>query len=78
MATYGSQHIDPAIESSDTFLEFYMNCKELLTKKRLESSDTGQLIEKNSDPAVRLAFCSRLDGFFIIKCFLFSLSLFNF
>ena len=34
-STYGAQHIDPAIESSDLFVEFYLNCKDLLTKKRL-------------------------------------------
>jgi len=62
-SSYGSQHIDPDVVSNKTaLLEFYLNCKELLTKKRLDGGGVGQLIENSGDPSVRLAFSSRLDS----------------
>jgi hypothetical protein len=61
---YGLHHIDPskAAAADGMFAEFIVNSKGLLTKKAFAARETTDSKKENSnDPAVRLAFSSRLD-----------------
>lgn len=61
---YGTHHIDPKkCESKGGLLaEFILNSKGLLTKKAFQASNEIDCKKENSnDPAVRLAFATRLD-----------------
>jgi len=63
---YGLQHIDPTAHGHGLmhplFVDLVLNCKELLTKKKLESGGAETLVQNSSDPNVRVAFASRLDS----------------
>ena len=64
---YGTHNIDPlkaaSPEGQGLFAEFVMNSKGLLTRKLLQTTDDVDVKkEKSNDPAVRLAFASKLDS----------------
>jgi hypothetical protein len=65
---YGVHHIDPNIlNNSDTasfsvLADFVAANKELLKPKILKDGLSSGLLEKSCDPAVRLAFSSKLDS----------------
>ena len=63
---YGTQHIDPikCVGGAQwLFAEFVLNSKGLLTRKLLEAAEDIHSKKNNSnDPAVRMAFASRLDS----------------
>ena len=64
---YGTHNIDPlkaaSPEGQGLFAEFVMNSKGLLTRKLLQATDDVDVKkEKSNDPAVRLAFASKLDS----------------
>jgi hypothetical protein len=64
----GVHHIDPQVLinskhiSMSVFADFVAANKELLNKKVIKSDKIQKLIEKSCDPAVRLAFSSKLDS----------------
>ena len=61
---YGTHHINPLKGQSQggLFAEFILNSKGLLKKTILQAVDDISCKKENSnDPAVRLAFASRLD-----------------
>lgn len=64
---YGTHNIDPlkaaSPEGQGLFAEFVLNSKGLLTRKLLQTADDVDVKkEKSNDPAVRLAFASKLDS----------------
>ncbi len=58
---YGSQHIDPMILRTPMFLDFVMNSKEALKSLKNQVKGHGT-IHKSDDPAMIMAFSSRLDS----------------
>ena len=61
---YGLQHIDPIAHDQQRhplFVDLVLNCRELLTKKKL-AAGAEALVQNSSDPGVRVAFSSRLDS----------------
>ena len=64
---YGTHNIDPskalAPQGQGLFAEFVLNSKGLLTAKTLQAlGEIDVKKEKSNDPAVRLAFTSKLDS----------------
>jgi hypothetical protein len=64
---YGTHNIDPskalAPQGQGLFAEFVLNSKGLLTAKTLQAlGEIDEKKEKSNDPAVRLAFTSKLDS----------------
>jgi hypothetical protein len=71
--SYGAADSGRGVESSteksmkggrgdSMFAEFVMNSRSLLTAKHLSGEAIAKEVEKSNDPAVRLAFSSKLDS----------------